>query len=117
MKSPSTLPEWEAYIGQMSGTTLYKQAISCNTQRFCDVLMDEGYSLEEVEKILVFFVRQLRATDTMIPTGGSFDLDYIACTDLVAMEGMTMTGEEADRLNIEPDQDGSPDEIDQFTQD
>lgn len=111
MKRPNSMPEWEAHIGSMGGSVLYKQAISANSQAFIDAMLDEGYSMDEVKQILVFFVRQLRATDTLVPTGGSFDLDYIACTDLVAVEGVTMSEEEADALDVQP---SIPDRIDDF---
>ena len=111
MKRPSTMPEWEAYVGSMGGSTLYKQAISANTQTFINTLLDEGYSIDEVKQILVFFARQLKATDTMVPTDGAYDLDYIAADDPVAAAGMTMSGEEADRLDVEPN---IPDQIDEF---
>ena len=84
MDNPTTLPEWEIYIGQLSGADLWSKAVNANTLRLVKALLFEGMDLAEIEQIMVFFVRRLMETEVKIPEGGMFDLVSLARTDPIA---------------------------------
>lgn len=111
MSWPSTLPEWETYIQQLAGEDLRSKAINANTQLFANALLEEGYTLADVEQIILYFVRQLAATGQKIPEDGSYNMVEMAQRDPIAKRGMTMTEEEADALADNPPSEG-PDSVD-----
>lgn len=92
---PQGLNEWAEYIATLAGEPLFSQAAASNSQAFSSMLLDEGYSMADVEQIMLLFVRQLRATGTKVPEGGPWDLPLMAQIDPVARRGATMTEEEA----------------------
>ena len=95
---PQTLTEWELYIKRLAGEPLRSKVIQANTQRFASLLQKEGMTLQDVERILLFFVRQLIAVGMMLPAGGAYDLEMMALTDSVAQRGMTFSVEQAEAL-------------------
>ena len=94
---PQTLDDWSAYVRNLSGKRLFSQVVNANTQGFARELVDEGtMTMADVEKLMLIFVRQLRATGTKVPSGGGFNLVNMALTDPIARKGPTMSEEEAD---------------------
>ena len=96
--NPQTLSEWELYVKRMAGDTLRSKAIQVNTQRFATMMQGEGYSMSDVEQIVLYFVRQMTAVRMQLPADGAYDLERLARTDPVAKRGITMTEEQADLL-------------------
>jgi len=73
-----TLPEWEAYVGQLSGADLWSKTIAMNTQRFADSHLANGGHIDEVPQILGLFVRRILQTEGKLPEGGTFNLAHMA---------------------------------------
>jgi len=111
MNGPQNLPEWEDYISGLTGKDLFSQTVAANTQGFGRRLVAEGLTMQHVERIMLLFVRQLRATGTKVPGGGAWDLLNMAQTDPVARKGPTMSESEA--ASLQKTQPGS-DEFDDF---
>jgi len=88
---PTSISEWETYIGTLTGDELYSKAFAANTQRFADTLRQDGHSLADVQKILLWFVRRLVALGIRIPRDGAYDLVTWARSDPVARLGPTTT--------------------------
>jgi len=98
---PQTLDDWAVYVRNLSGKRLFSQVVNANTQGFARELVAEGtMTMASVEKLMLLFVRQLRATGTKVPSGGGFDLVTMALTDPIARKGPTMSEEEADLLEV-----------------
>ena len=90
--------DWEIYVKKLAGEPLRSKAIQANTQRFAPRMLGEGYTMADVGKIVLFFVRQMAAVGRMLPAGGAFDLDLMAKQDPVARRGITMSEEQATSL-------------------
>lgn len=100
MNRPTTLDEWKAYIGQLSGTALFSQVVAANSQGFARTLLDEGYSMADVEEVLRIFVRQCKATGTKIPENGPFDLKSMSLVENVSE---TINPDELKAVPVEDD--------------
>ena len=109
---PQTVTEWAQYIKGLSGQALFSQATAANSQSFARTLTQEGLTMQQVEKIMLLFVRQLRATGTKVPVGGTWDLLNMALTDPVARQGPTLSEEEAEFLAVTNE--STSDELDDF---
>jgi len=109
---PTTLNEWQEYVSTMAGAELRSQTIAANTIRFVRILLAEGFSIDDMEPLMMLFVRQLRATDTGVPHGGCYDLVTMALTDPIAKRGPQMSEEEAGMLAL----DHRPAQVDEFDQ-
>ncbi len=97
---PKSSTEWREYVSTLAGEDLYSQLVACNSQDFINVLLDEGATMGDLEKVLRYFVRQCRATDTRIPTGGPFDLLQMSYEDEQASQGVLMTEDAANTLAV-----------------
>jgi len=98
---PQTLSEWGAYIKGLSGAELRSQVVAANTIAFVRTLVAEGFSIDDMEPLMLLFVRQLRATGTGVPKGGCYDLVTMALTDPVAKQGPTMSEHLAELLEVQ----------------
>ena len=85
----------------MAGKDLRSQAIAANTFSFVRTLLSEGFSVDDVEPLMMLFVRQLRATGTKVPSGGAYDLVAMALTDERARQGPLMSEEHAELLELQ----------------
>ncbi len=112
MTRPTNLAEWVGYVGSLSGQPLFSQAVAANTQGFARGLVAEGATMADVEQIMLLFVRQLRATGTKVPGGGTWDLMNMAMIDPIARRGPTMSEEQAELLEVQYQP--STDEFDDF---
>lgn len=92
---PTNLTEWQQYIRGLGADKLYSRAIAANTHTFARALVEEGATMGNVEQILLYFVRQLRAMGVKVPEGGAFDLVTMALVDTEARKGITYSPEEA----------------------
>lgn len=99
---PQTLPEWEAYIKRLAGRDLWSKATSANTQMFVDALLGEGFTLADVQTIMLYFVRQLVATAQKIPVGGAFNLLEIARKDPLCRKGQTVPDDTLGNMRQNP---------------
>ena len=52
--------------------------------------------MDDVEQVILLFVRQLRATGTKVPNGGSYDMVTMALTDPIAMKGPRISEQDAE---------------------
>ena len=91
---------------------MFSQAVAANTQGFARGLVAEGATMADAEQIMLLFVRQLRATGTKVPGGGTWDLLNMAMTDPIARRGPTMSEEQAELLGLQHTT--GPDEFDDF---
>jgi hypothetical protein len=114
MNRPSNLAEWSEYIQGLSGSGLYSQAIAANTHSFTRTLVAEGATTGDVEKILLLFVRRLRATGVKVPEGGAFDLVTMALVDQEARKGPTHSVEETALLDVQDAPVTGGDDLDDF---
>lgn len=112
---PQTIEEWNVYISQLAGESLRSKGINANTQMFADALMEEGYELADVERIVLAFVRQFVATGQKIPEGGAWDMVEMAATDSICQQGTLLSEEQVDRLAASPPMEGM-DTVDQALQ-
>jgi len=76
-----SLGDWQAHISQLAGPQLTSVTVNANTQRFADMLREEGRPITQVEQIILMLVRQHLATGLKIPEGGAYDLQHLAATD------------------------------------
>jgi len=92
--SPKTVAEWQQYIQTLYGGPLRSKAIAANTQRFSDILLGAGFTTDDVNQIILFFVRQMSAVGMKIPSNGILDMVAIAREDELARKGQQLSDEE-----------------------
>lgn len=95
--NPRTLPEWEQYVQSLYGAPLRSKAIAVNSQKFCDTLLRDGYTVDDVNEIILFFVRQMSAVGMKIPSNGILDMVAMARDDEVARKGQQFSDAEIQR--------------------
>jgi hypothetical protein len=106
---PESLSEWATYIQKLAGPSLFSQVVAANTHGFARTLLAEGFTMMDVEQVMLLWVRQLRSTGMQIPDGGPFDLQVMALTDDQARLGHTSSPEEVALLESLYPQSGSDD--------
>jgi len=94
MMTPGTLPEWREYVQTLYGAPLRSKAIAVNSQQFCDALLRDGYTVDDVNEILLMFVRQMSAVGMKIPSNGIVDMVAMARDDEVARLGQQFSDAE-----------------------
>jgi len=113
MSRPQNLDDWREYVSDLAGDELRSQVIAANTHGFVRSLVAEGFSIDDMEPLMLAFVQQLRATGTGVPKGGCYDLVTMALTDPIAKVGPRMSEEEAQVLALSY-QPATVDDFDQF---
>jgi hypothetical protein len=76
-----SLKDWAEYAQSLAGMPLWSKTINCNTQSFASDMLKRGNSMSDVEEILLYFTRQLKAVGMKIPEGGAYDLVQMALCD------------------------------------
>jgi len=74
---PRTPEEWAAYVGRLSGQTLWDKALAANTPAFIEALQTDAYEPKEITRILRMFARRLVQDGQELPSRaeGAY-LDY-----------------------------------------
>jgi hypothetical protein len=93
-----SLEEWASYIQTLAGEPLWSKVLACNTQSFADSLLEEGHSMADVQEILLYFVRQIKAVGLKVPEVGMVDLMHLSLTDPVCQALKPMPQAMADAL-------------------
>lgn len=83
---PENLDEWKQYIQRLPPGDVYEKARAANTMRFVEILKEEGYSAEEIDKILFRFAKRLHEEDRFIP--GSGGTQYLNLRTLLRDHGI-----------------------------
>lgn len=81
-KQPTTIEEWASYIGTLTGDELYSKALAANTIPFVRSMEEDGYSADDIERILTMFAEQFEHDGQMPPSG--VDGTYIDFNMLLA---------------------------------
>lgn len=72
-------------ISQLSGRSLRSKAVAMNKTPAIDVYLNDGFTMEEVERMILAFARTFARTGQYPPSGGVFDLTRIYQTDPVCI--------------------------------
>lgn len=68
---PDTMEDWDYYVGSLSEDQIVSKAYAANTMGFVRQMLEEGYTPQEVERILTLFAERLEALGKMVPDGGA----------------------------------------------
>ena len=105
MNRPETLVEWQSMISKLAGPNLRSKTIAANSQQFAEMLMEDGYSMDDVAEIMQMLVTQMAVTKMNPPGGGVWDLQGM--TDTIGWMG---SGRYMDDEVIEQMADNQPDD-------
>lgn len=78
---PVTVSAWEAYTLGLNRESLWRQGRAINSRAFIRTLMAEGFSLEDVRQIMLYFTRAMVISEMKLPEDGPFDLIQMAEQD------------------------------------
>ena len=92
------MKDWAEYVQSLAGKPLWSKAVNCNTQSFATDMLRRGNSLDEVQEILLYFARQMKAVGMKIPEGGAYDLVSLALVDPICMATKPMPEPVAEAL-------------------
>ncbi len=81
MNSPVTIPEWDAYILDLSREELWSKCRAVNTFTFCKTLITEGSTMGQLETVVKLFARRMVELEVKLPEGGAFDLHDLVAKD------------------------------------
>lgn len=110
---PVSLEDWEPYIKTLAGEVLYSKLLAVNTQKFADMLREEGLTMADFQKIVLLFVRQCAALDVRLPQGGALNLKVMAQSDPTCRKGPTVSPESAAALETKTPP-ATTDDVDQM---
>ena len=88
--TPHTVPEWETYIGGLSGPDLASKARAANSLAFVQALQEEGFPPEGIRGIFLLWARRLVA-DNQAPADG-FQGEYLSYPDLLEQSQAAQVG-------------------------
>lgn len=73
---PQNLKEWQQYISTLKRDQITSKLIACNTLRFCDVMLEEGLKMEDIEGIFRAFAKRLIDVELRAPgcPGGAYSI-------------------------------------------
>jgi hypothetical protein len=100
--SPKTLQEWQQYVQSLYGAPLRSKAIAANSQRFVDNLLEDGQTVDDANRIILFFVRQMSAVGMKIPSNGILDMVAMAREDKTAWKGQQLSDAEIRKREAMP---------------
>lgn len=78
MPRPKTLEDWARYIASLRGEGLWSKAIAANSITFVEQLLEEGYSPDEVETIMILLGQQFGRVGQTPPGRALYDLAELA---------------------------------------
>lgn len=100
--APQTLDDWQSYVKTLAGNALWSKVIAANSQDFVVLMMNDGYTMEEIKEILLYMVRQMVFTGMRIPDAGAFDLRHMAMVD-PRSKGRVLTDLEINEIETRPE--------------
>jgi hypothetical protein len=68
------MAEWQEYIDGLRGAALWSKAVNANTQLFADILLAEGFKMDDVRGIVTMFAERLLVDDQRLPEHGAYDM-------------------------------------------
>lgn len=77
--TPETMEEWLQYVAILTEDELYSKAIAANTQKFLGMLLEDGFTPQEVKSLMQGFARKF-VDFNMQPPAGLFDLETLGAT-------------------------------------
>jgi hypothetical protein len=84
ISAPTTVPEWEAYVEDLSREALWSKCRAANSFQFTKALITEGMTMAELERVMLLFVRRMIEMEIKLPEGGAFPLHHLAKRDPLA---------------------------------
>ncbi len=115
MNRPETLPEWQALIDQLAGSNLRSKAIAANSQQFAEMLLEDGYSMDDVAVIMEGLVTQMVITKMSPPGGGVWDLQGMADAMYSPLSIQPLDDDEIERM-VDNQPIDPPDNVDAATE-
>ncbi len=78
MENPKTLKEWILYVARIEAKDLIIQAKYAGTLAFIDMLIEDGYSSDDISRIHKAFALRFKEDGRRIPKFNDITVDYNA---------------------------------------
>ena len=77
LEDPRTPIEWEKYFDLYSAEEVLSKAKASNNQSFVRSLVEEGYSMKEIENIFLMMAIRIDKGNFKPPVGSAYDLNLL----------------------------------------